>query len=129
MNAALVQPLWRIVRHTKVRPPEKRVPADIPIARSDFLDMGAVLEAHMDGRRFLVGDRATIADFIAAYTIDMASLVATLLDGLSRLRAYMERRYAWPKARRGSSTRSPGLPAAARVEGTCYHGAKQTMGA
>lgn len=94
----LEQPLWRIARHTNVYPPEKRVPADIPIARRDFLDMAAVLEAHMESREFLVGREVSVADFVAAYTIDMASLVPSLLDGLPRLRGYMERMYSRPKA-------------------------------
>jgi glutathione S-transferase len=46
----------------------------VPIARQDFLDMAAVLEKHMDGRQFLVGDNVTVADFVAAYTLDMASV-------------------------------------------------------
>ena len=64
----LEQPLWRIVRHTSLYPPEKRLAAEIPIARQDFLDMAAVLEKHM------------------------------LLDYLPRLRGFMERIYKRPKA-------------------------------
>jgi len=96
----LEQPLWRITRHTRLYPPEKRLAAEIPIARQDFLDMAAVLERHMEGRQFLVGDKATVADFVAAYTLDMASVMdeLELLDGLPRLRAFMERMYERPKA-------------------------------
>ena len=65
----LEQPVWRIARHTSLYPPEKRLAADIPIARQDFLDMAAVLEKHM------------------------------LLDNnLPRLRGFMERMYQRPKA-------------------------------
>jgi glutathione S-transferase len=46
----------------------------------------------------LVGENVTVADFVAAYTLDMASLV-DLLDALPNLRAYPERMYARPKAR------------------------------
>lgn len=100
----LEQPLWRIARHTVVYPPERRLAAEIPIARQDFLEMAAVLERHMEGRRFLVGDDVTVADFVAAYTLDMATVArvgageAKLLDGLPRLRGYMEHMYARPKA-------------------------------
>src|SRR5260221_11506107 len=48
----LEQPLWRIARPTSQYPPEKRLAAEIPLARQDFLDMAAVLEKHMDGRQF-----------------------------------------------------------------------------
>jgi len=96
----LEQPLWRITRHRLLYPPEQRLAAEIPIAREDFLDMAAVLERHMEGRQFLVGDKATVADFVAAYTLDMASVMdkLELLDGLPRLRAFMERMYERPKA-------------------------------
>ncbi len=66
----LEQPLWRIARHTAIYPPEKRLAAEIPIARHDFLDMAAVLEKHMEGRQFLIGEHVTVADFVAAYTLD-----------------------------------------------------------
>ena len=64
----LEQPLWRIARHTSLYPPEKRLAAEIPIARQDFLDMAAVLEKYM------------------------------LLDTLPRLREFMERMYKRPNA-------------------------------
>ena len=96
----LEQPIWRIARHTVIYPPEKRLAAEIPIARQDFLDMAAVLEEHMDGRQFLVGDNVTVADFVAAYTLDMASVQEKqmLLDNLPRLCAFMERMYKRPNA-------------------------------
>jgi glutathione S-transferase len=93
----LEQPLWRIARHTNLYPAEKRIAAEVPIARQDFLDMASVMEKHLQGRSFLVGDRATVADFVAAYTLDWANEVR-LLEDLPGLRAYMERMYARPKA-------------------------------
>jgi glutathione S-transferase len=93
----LEQPLWRMARHTTLYPADKRIAAEVPIARQDFLDMAPVMEKHLEGRTFLVGDRATVADFVAAYTLDWANEVR-LLDGLPGLRAYMERMYARPKA-------------------------------
>jgi glutathione S-transferase len=96
----LEQPIWRIARHTVIYPPEKRLAAEVPIARQDFLDMAAILEKHMDGRQFLVGDNVTVADFVAAYTLDMATVQQKqgLLDDLPRLRGYMEQMYTRPNA-------------------------------
>jgi glutathione S-transferase len=96
----LEQPLWRMTRHALLYPPEKRIAAEIPIARQDYLDMAAVMEKHMDGRQYLVGEDVTVADFVAAYTLDMASVRkdGSLLENLPRLRSYMERMYARPKA-------------------------------
>jgi glutathione S-transferase len=93
----LEQPLWRIARHTAIYPKEKRLPDEVALARQDFLDMAAVMERHMGGRQFLVGDGITVADFVAAYTLDWANEVH-LLHALPHLRGYMERMYARPKA-------------------------------
>jgi glutathione S-transferase len=63
-----------------------------------------VMEQHLDGREFLVGESVSVADFVAAYTLDMATVVPSrpnemkLLDHLPRLRAFMERMYQRPKA-------------------------------
>jgi glutathione S-transferase len=93
----LEQPLWRIAKHTSLYPKEKRLPDEVLLARKDFQDMAAVLEAHMRGRAFIVGDRVTVVDFVAAYTLDWANEVH-LLDASPELRSYMERMYARPKA-------------------------------
>jgi glutathione S-transferase len=56
-----------------------------------------VLEEHMKGRQFVVGDKASVADFVLAYTLDWANEVQ-LLDGFPQLKAYVERMYARPHA-------------------------------
>jgi glutathione S-transferase len=93
----LEQPLWRVARHTAIYPEAKRLPAEVPIARQDFLEMAAVMEEHMKGRQFLVGDTVTVADLVAAYTLDWANEVH-LLDTSPRLRSYMEQMYARPRS-------------------------------
>ena len=93
----LEQPLWRITRHINIYPENKRIPAEIELAREDFKSMAAVLEEHMKGRQFVVGNSATVADFILAYTLDWANEVQ-LLDGFPHLKQYMERMYSRPRA-------------------------------
>lgn len=93
----LEQPLWRIARHTVVYPEEKRLPADIPLAAEEFRSMADVLERHMQGRQFVVGDSVTVADFVVAYTLDWAD-EDKQLDGFPELKAYMHRMYARPRA-------------------------------
>lgn len=46
----LEQPLWRIARHTHLYPEDKRLPADVALAREDFAPMAQVLEEHMKGK-------------------------------------------------------------------------------
>ena len=93
----LEQPLWRISRHTALYPEPLRLPAEVALARQDFTDMVAVLEAHMQGRQFLVGHTVTVADLVCAYTLDWANEVG-LLDGCPQLLGYIERMYARPHA-------------------------------
>lgn len=93
----LEQPLWRIARHTAVYAEQDRLPADVALARRDFLPMAAVLEGHMSGRTYVVGERATAADFVVAYTLDWAG-EARLLGECPTLRSYLERMYARPHA-------------------------------
>lgn len=91
------QPLWRIARHTFLYPEDKRLPQDTVLARQECLAMVAVLEQHMRGREFLVGDRLSVADFNAAYTLDWANEVK-MLEEAPRLRAHLQAMYARPTA-------------------------------
>src|SRR5580692_8624173 len=93
----LEQPLWRIARHSAIYPEEKRLPDEVALARQDFGNMATVMESHMKRRPFLVGDSVTVADFVAAYTLDWANEVH-LLDAAPQLRGYMERMYTRPMA-------------------------------
>jgi glutathione S-transferase len=89
----LEQPLWRMVKHTFLYPEDKRLPQDIELARADFTAMAAVLERHMEGRQFIVGDRVTVADCVTAYLMDRAN-EHHLLEGFPNLSAYLTRMYA-----------------------------------
>jgi glutathione S-transferase len=89
----LEQPLWRITKHKVIYPEASRLPADIVLAREEFLAMAAVLEDHLEGRRFIVGDRVTAADCVTAYLIDWANELQ-LIDNFVGIRDYLERMYA-----------------------------------
>jgi glutathione S-transferase len=93
----LEQPLWRISRHTSIYPEPRRLPADIHLAREDFMPMAQVTEGHLRDHRYVVGDTVTIADFVLAYTLDWAG-EAQLLEDFPACRAYVERMYARPRA-------------------------------
>jgi glutathione S-transferase len=88
----LEQPLWRIAKHTFLLPENKRLPQDVDLAREDFAAMASVLERHMNGRQFIVGERVTVADCVTAYLMDWAN-EEKLLDGFPNLRAYLQRMY------------------------------------
>ncbi|MGH6866850.1 MAG: glutathione S-transferase family protein [Methyloceanibacter sp.] len=109
----LEQPLWRIARHTFVYPEDKRLPEDIALAREEFV--AAILDRHMDGREFIVGDNITIADCVTAYVLDWGDENG-LSDGRPNLKAYLERMYARPKAA-AADRRSPRKPPACCLMG------------
>ncbi|MGV0028275.1 glutathione S-transferase family protein [Phormidesmis priestleyi] len=93
----LEQPLWRIARHTALYPEHLRLAAEVSLARQDFTDMAAVMEEYMQYRKFIVGDTLTIADIVAAYTLDWANETQLLKD-FPQLLEYMERMYDRPNA-------------------------------
>ena len=91
------QPLWRIALNTAIYPEDERVPADIENATRDCKKMVAVFERHMAARDFVVGDRLTVADFNAAYTLDWAR-ESGMLNDAPRLSTYVDAMYARPTA-------------------------------
>jgi glutathione S-transferase len=93
----LEQPLWRMARHEFLYPKEKRSPQEIQLAREDFRPMIEVLDRHMQGRKYVVGDSVAVTDFVLAFTLDWANEVS-LLDDFPGLRQYMENMYRRPKA-------------------------------
>ncbi|MGF6174267.1 glutathione S-transferase family protein [Ensifer sp. 4252] len=93
----LEQPLWRISKHSFLYPEDKRLPQDIALAKEEFVAMAQVLERHMDGRTFVIGDRISIADCVTVYVIDWGNEFG-LIDEFPNLKAYLERMYARPKA-------------------------------
>ncbi|MFZ2008300.1 MAG: glutathione S-transferase family protein [Stellaceae bacterium] len=93
----LEQPLWRMAKHNFIYPEERRLPADIALAREDFAAMAAVAERHMAGREFVSGDRVTVADFVLGYTLDWAQ-TSNVLGGFPQLERYLDRMYARPHA-------------------------------
>ena len=91
------QPLWRIALNTTIYPEENRVPEDIENATRDCKKVVAVFEAYMADREFVAGNKLSVADFIAAYTLDWAN-EAKMLGDAPRLRTYIETMYERPAA-------------------------------
>lgn len=106
----LEQPLWRMARHKFLYPEQKRSQRDILLAREDFRPMAKVIDGHMRGRSYVVGDSATVTDFILAYTLDWAN-EEQLLAEFPVLQEYMEQMYRRPNA-------TPRIAAASAAAGT-----------
>jgi len=95
----LEQPLWRMARNTFLYPEEERQPSDIAIASREFIAMAAILDRHMQGRDFIVGDRFSVADCVTAYLVDWGDHRG-LIGDFPQLQAYLARMYARPTAPR-----------------------------
>ena len=93
----LEQPWWRVAKHTNLYPPELRIPADIELARKDFAPMAQVMGQHMRDREYVIGSHVSVADFVLAYTLDVANELKWLSD-CPGLVAYIERMYRRPNA-------------------------------
>lgn len=85
----LEQPLARVTRHSVLYPEERRIPAEVEQAKEDFKALAAPVEDHLQGREFLVGERATVADLSMAFALHWASQLR-LLDEFPRLQTYLE---------------------------------------
>jgi glutathione S-transferase len=85
----LEQPLWRIRRHQSLYPVDKRLPAEIELARVDFLAASEVLDRALEGRSFVAGDGLTVADIVIGYTLSWACWY-DLLEGRRHLRGYLD---------------------------------------
>lgn len=96
-TTALEQPLWRMTKHTILYPEEKRLAAEINLAREDFLAIAGVADEHLSTREYLVGTTVTVADFVLAYTLDWAHEVG-VLGPFKHLQAYLQRMYQRPRA-------------------------------
>lgn len=86
----LEPPLWRIDRHSFIYPQEKRIAADIELAREDYRRAAAVLDRAMEGRDFVVGDRLSLADIIIGYVLIWSGWEG-MLEEFSDLAQYVSR--------------------------------------
>jgi glutathione S-transferase len=91
------QPLWRIALHSVIDPEAERRANELPLAERDCRAMLVPLDAHMTGREWFVGIGPSVADFIAAFTLDWADEQG-FLDTASALKAFVERMYARERA-------------------------------
>ena len=82
-------PLWRIRRNTVLLPEDQRVPGDVDRAGKDFKEAARVLQDTLVGRKFITGDKFSIADVVAVHTL-FWSTWSDLLADLPGLQTYME---------------------------------------
>src|SRR5262245_40745760 len=52
----LEQPLWRILKHTRLLPESSRSPEDVRLAKDEFAQTARVFDSQIGGQRFMVGN-------------------------------------------------------------------------
>lgn len=85
-------PLWRIARHTSIYPEADRLPGEVRIAERECRKALSVFDSEMTGRDYVAGEALSVADFVAAYTLDWAREVGFLQD-FPRLLTLVETMY------------------------------------
>jgi len=93
--AELEQPLWTLAKHHFALPKDLRVAAIRPSALWEFARAVKVLDQHMQGRAFAVGDRFTGADVLIGHTLGWAKNTDVPLES-ERLEQYAERMLSRP---------------------------------
>lgn len=86
----LEQPLWTIGKHKFALPEERRVPEIKETAVWEFKRAASVLAKGLEGKDYLVGDRFTMADLLAAHTLTWAR-TARILHDFEMLEEYRKR--------------------------------------
>ncbi|MBI3929189.1 MAG: glutathione S-transferase family protein [Armatimonadetes bacterium] len=92
------QPLWRMARHRFLYAPEDRNPGEVKLARREALEALKVLDKHLEGKQYVLGDRFSAADVILGYAVVWASW-ENLLRHFPNLQGYnqtLHQRPAFP---------------------------------
>lgn len=72
-DATLTFPQAIVLRYTKLEPEERRIPQVVEDYSIWYLSRLRSVEAAMEGRQFLVGNRFTIADIAVSYALQMGA--------------------------------------------------------
>ena len=92
-------PMQRIVGD-RLRPADSRDPYGVAEARRSLDTAYAMLDAHLAGKDWAIGDRFTLADCAASPALFYASMVHPFAPAFPNLAAYFERLLARPSMRR-----------------------------
>jgi glutathione S-transferase len=98
----LEPPILDVFLNTVMLPEAQRSAAKAAAGRSHFAEVGAVIDAGLAGKPFLLGDQLSAADIMIGSTLAWASFMG-LLDGLPGLATYVERLVQRPAYQRAQA--------------------------
>lgn len=99
-EATLTPPLANIAQHTSIRPEAMRIPQVASESVATFRERLAVLDAHLNGKHYLLGAEMSAADVMVGYALHLASLFKLLEDAPAHVGAYWKRLAARPAYKR-----------------------------
>jgi glutathione S-transferase len=88
-------PLWRIIKHTRILPENKRILADVEYAKEEFSSIAKVLEKEIGNKQYLIGNCFTAVDISMAYVFGWAQFLE-LLEGYENCNRYRSELIARP---------------------------------
>ena len=88
-------PLGTVVRQS-FGPEESRNPLALAEAKASFMERLALVEARLEGRQYMAGDRFTLADVSVAYGLNLGGMLRLTGDYGPNVTAYFERMKARP---------------------------------
>jgi glutathione S-transferase len=91
--------LVSILMHTRFLPEAERSPAAIEKASQRFKVVAPVIDAHMKGREYVVGNKFSAADVMVGGCLALAQMLNSL-DGYPNLKAYVGRLMERPAAKK-----------------------------
>ena len=90
-EATLTPPLGAVAQHTSIRPEAMRIPQVALEAVETFMERLKVLDAHLNGKHFLLGSEMSAADVMVGYALHLASLFRLMADAPPHVSAYWKR--------------------------------------
>lgn len=94
-EATLMPPLGTMVRNT-FGPEEIRDAKAVVEARATLMERLTLVEARLEGRQYLAGDRFTLADISVAYALNLGGMLRVASDYTPNITAYFARMAARP---------------------------------
>jgi glutathione S-transferase len=101
-EATAMPPIGQFFQNAFIKPEEKRIPAVLPEAQEAIAKWLKVLDEHLKGRKYLLGDEFSAADVMMGYTVNGAKFGGMLDARYPNVEAYLTRLGERPAFQRAS---------------------------
>lgn len=102
-EATLTPPLTALAQHTRLRPPERRLPLVASEAVETFKERLGVLDLHLHETGYLIGADFTAADVMVGYALHLANVFGLLKDAPDDVVKYWARLQERPAYQRAAA--------------------------